>query len=106
MKKPKELTKYGTPLSDEWNTKQDLADTVGEVDWDPFSNPQSVIKAKVRGGLDNGIDGFPPKRMNFSSDRGRSSDFCSVVTVVGTLPLSVSQAFQAAGWRRLDISKP
>jgi hypothetical protein len=169
MKKPKKLTKYGTPLSDEWNTQQDLADIVGEVDWDPFSNPQSVIKAKVRGGLDNGIDGFdlknwtlyrtifvngpfsrmnevvdcihewylshqgilrsaivvhkadfstawchrlhsfakqvyiPPKRMNFDSDRGDSSNFCSVVTVVGTIPFAVSQAFKAADWRLLNI---
>jgi hypothetical protein len=168
----KKLTEYGTPLSDEWNTKQDLADIVGEVDWDPFSNAKSLILAKARGGLDNGIDGFdlknwegkkdvfvngpfsrmpevveviyrwytmhndmrrsaivvhkadfstawcrklhsfadrvyiPPKRLNFDSDRGNSSNFCSVVTVVGWGLFSVAQAFQLAGWRQLNIHKP
>ena len=151
-KKPKELTQYGTPLSDEWNTPQEIADLVGEVDWDPFSNAKSTIKAKKRGGLDIGLDGFdlanwpnvgklvafanfpfsqgersvdvvmawldgaynqrsitvihkadlstkwfrklsgnghshrmltPPKRINFVSDRGTSSNFCSVVSCLG-----------------------
>ncbi len=156
-KKPKELTQYGTPLSDEWNTSHDVANLMGLVDFDPFSNPTSVIQARRRGGLDIGVDGFdlanwpqvgprgnepfidvgmnppfsqmarsigvlndwldvdhthrsavvihkadlstkwcqalydnfnyrlciPPKRINYVSNRGTSSNFCSVVSCVG-----------------------
>lgn len=58
MKKPKQLTVYGTPLSDEWNTPAEIAELAGEVDWDPFSNARSTVQATRRGGLDVGVDAF------------------------------------------------
>lgn len=176
MGKPKDLTPYGTPLSDEWNTPQEIADLVGEVDWDPFSNAKSMVKARSRGGLDTGVDGFdinnwpvdyqdgwpdtmkepalvafvnwpfsqglraakvlmewlyngsqrsatvvhkadlttewyrrlaagdgyrmlvPPKRINYISDRGDSSNFCSVVSCLGA-DMTFQRNAEAAGWR-------
>lgn len=58
MTKQRELTKYGTPLSDEWNTHRDITELAGQVDWDPFSNATSTVQARMRGGLDIGVDAF------------------------------------------------
>jgi len=85
VNKPKELTEYGTPLSDEWNTKQNLADIVGEVDWDPFSNAKSLIRAKARGGLDNGIDGFDLKNWESKKDVFVNGPFSRMPEVVDVI---------------------
>lgn len=58
MTRQRELTEYGTPLSDEWNTPTSITSMVGVVDWDPFSNAKSTVRARARGGLDIGVDGY------------------------------------------------
>lgn len=164
MTKQRELTGYGTPLSDEWNTHPDITAMAGVVDWDPFSNAKSTVKTWFRGGLDTGVDGYdlanwpevgvafvnwpfsrsmqaaetlmlwlmksefgrsatvvhkadlttrwyrrltegynyrmlvPPKRINYISDRGTSSNFCSVVSCLGP-DMTFQRNAEAAGWK-------